>query len=199
MKKRKLWTVQEISKLVTAGNNSINRNETFKRLASELGRSYHQCRNKYYECAPNFKTDISNKERETAIRRLLARGVSSKEISDMHGVTAASISLLQLYEGEQPEQSRKPQKIEAGVKTLFDSKEERNDKIRDLSESGKSHRVIAKEVGLGKSMVGDVLRGHQYRKDEPTPQPKSRKVNKENIARFELNFLWGLLTITKQQ
>ena len=117
----------------------------------------------------------------------------------MYSIVLKKISLLQLYEGEQPEQSREPQKIETEVKTLFDSKEERNDKIKDLSESGKSHRVIAKEVGLGKSMVGDVLRGHQYRKDEPTTQPKSRKVNKQNIARFELNFLWGLLTITKQQ
>ena len=89
MKKRKLWTVREISKLVTAGNNSINRNKTFKQLSVELNRSYHQCRNKYYECAPNFKTDLSNKERETAIRRLIGRGVSNNEIANMHGVTVA--------------------------------------------------------------------------------------------------------------
>ena len=182
MKQRKIWTIQEISKLVTAGNNSINKNKTFKELAPQLGRSFHQCRNKYYECEPNFKTEISNEERETAIRRLIGRGVSNKEISNMHGITSASIALLSKRSSE----------------PLYESKQERDDKIRELSESGKSQRVIAKEVGLGKSMVGDVLRGYQYRKDEHTPQPKSRKVNKENIVKFELNFLWGLLTITKQ-
>ena len=34
--------------------------------------------------------------------------------------------------------------------------------------------------------------------NEPNDQPKSKKVNKQNIPRFELNFLWGLLRITKQ-
>ena len=146
--KRKIWTIQEISKLVTAGNNSINKNKTFKDLSTQLGRSFHQCRNKYYECEPNFKTEIGIEERETAIRRLVGRGVSNKEIANMHGVTSASIALLS-------KQSSEPQDSEAEVKPLFESKQERDDKIRELYESGKSHRIIAKEVSLGKTFSED--------------------------------------------
>ena len=147
-------------------------------------------------------SEIPKQERERGVRNLYNRGVKLQDISKQYGIPTSAVKLIiEDFTTITKKSKVKPSKHKVGqeVTPLYTSKEERDDKIRELSESGKSQRVIAKEVGLGKSMVGDVLRGYQYRKDEPTPQPKSRKVNKENIARFELNFLWGLLKITKQQ
>ena len=184
-----LWTVEEISKVVMTANNSINKSKTFKELAAQLGRSFYSIQNMYYECRDNFNTEISNEESGVAIRRLLERNISKKEVAKRHGITGGAVDLISRKE-------KRSNDVKHQVEPSFDSKQTRDDKIKELSQEGMSTRKIAKEVGLGRTMVGAVLNGYEYRKDKRTYQP--RKINKENIASFELNFLWGLLRITKQ-
>jgi transposase-like protein len=108
------------------------------------------------------------------------------------------------------------------------SKEERERGVRNLYNRGKSLDEIAKQYGMPSSAVKLILsesnifitpksktktstrtkmQGIETKNEpviksdavnEPNDQPKSKKVNKQNTPRFELNFLWGLLRITKQ-
>lgn len=142
---------------------------------------------------------LSIEERNVAIKRLSARGVTQNEIALRHHISQASVSKI-LNPGNE---MKTKQKEIIQTPALFSSKQERDDHIRLLSKEGGSTRKIAKQVGLGRSTVGDILNGYKYRKDTNIVQPKQKKPSvKETptpvVYTYELNILWGAFKITNK-
>ncbi len=143
--------------------------------------------------------NIFKEERKTAIKRLSARGLTQSEIARRHDISQPLVSLIL----NKRKNVKTKQKEITQTPALFSSKQERDDHIRLLSKEGESTRKIARQVGLGKSMVGDILRGYEYRKGTNIVQPKQKKPSvKETstpvVYTYELNILWGAFKITNK-
>lgn len=165
----------------------------------KYNRSHHAIQKIYYKNKDKKTLNIPKEDRDKAIKRLSARGVTQREIAMRHKITQASVGFIL---NKRKDVKTKQEEI-TQTPALFSSKQERDDHIRLLSKEGVSTRKIAKRVGLGKSMVGDILRGYQYRKDTNNIQPKQKKPSVKETAKpvvytYELNILWGAFKITNK-
>ena len=143
--------------------------------------------------------NIFKEERKTAIKRLSARGLTQKEIARRHDISQPLVSLIL----NKRKNVKTKQKEITQTPALFSSKQERDDHIRLLSKEGGSTRKIAKQVGLGRSTVGDILNGYKYRKDTNIAQPKQKKPSVKEaatavVSTYELSVLWGAFKITNK-
>jgi transposase len=195
----KLWDADDIQEIITTANSSRNKQKAFGKLGVKFNRSHDSIQKIYYKNRYKKTLNIPKEEREAAIKRLSARGLSQRDIALRHKISQTSVSFIL---NKRKDVKTKQEEI-TQTPELFNSKQERDDHIRLLSKEGESTRKIAKQVGLGKSMVGDILRGYEYRKDTNNTQPKQIKPSvKETatavVSTYELSILWGAFKITNK-
>lgn len=169
--KNPTWTADELYNVIIRAKNAVNKNKAFEQLSNETGRSFFSIQNKFYDYHEVFKTNISKQERERGVRNLYNRGKTLHEIGKQYGMPSSAAKLI-LSESN----------ILTTPKSKTKTKTSTPRKMQDIEIKNETETVI-KSVAMNK----------------PNDQPKSKKVNKQNVSSFELNFLWGLLRITRHK
>ncbi len=76
-----LWTADDMQEIITVANSSKNKKKTFDKLGLKFNRSSWAIQKVYYKNRKKKTLNIPKEERDEAIRRLSARGVTQREIA----------------------------------------------------------------------------------------------------------------------
>ena len=90
-----LWIADDIQEIVTVVNASENnKKRTFAKLGLKFNRSPNAVKKVYYRNRKKKTLNIPKEERDEAIRRLSARGVTQNEIALRHEMSQASVHYI---------------------------------------------------------------------------------------------------------
>ena len=86
-----LWTADDMQEIITVANSSKNKQKTFDKLGLKFNRSSYAIQKVYYKNRKKKTLNIPKEERDEAIRRLSARGVTQREIALRHEISQTSV------------------------------------------------------------------------------------------------------------
>ena len=86
-----LWTADDMQEIITVANSSKNKQKTFDKLGLKFNRSSWAIQKVYYKNRKKKTLNIPKEERDEAIRRLSARGVTQREIALRHEISQTSV------------------------------------------------------------------------------------------------------------